>query len=114
MKEEKRKKPTKKFTTDTWSWDSVSHSAEIVYVLWLGLPQGAAGGMGSVSGSGRSPGRGRGNPAQHSCLENPMDRGACWVTAHRVTKSQTRLKRLRYSPMHVLCLDPHNALRLIL
>ena len=55
MKEEKRKKPTKKFTADTWSWDSVSHSAEIVYVLWLGLPQGAAGDMGSVSGSGKIP-----------------------------------------------------------
>ena len=26
--------------------------------------------------SGRSPGGGHGNPLQHSCLENPMDRGA--------------------------------------
>ena len=25
---------------------------------------------------------------QHSRLENPMDRGACWATVHRVTKSQ--------------------------
>ena len=25
---------------------------------------------------------GNGNPLQHSCLENPMDRGAWWVTAH--------------------------------
>ena len=30
---------------------------------------------GSVSGSGRSPGEGNGNPLQYSCLENPMDRG---------------------------------------
>ena len=29
-----------------------------------------------VYGSGRSPGEGNGNPLQHSCLENPMDRGA--------------------------------------
>ena len=28
-------------------------------------------------GSGRSPGGGRGNPLQRSCLENPVDRGAC-------------------------------------
>ena len=32
--------------------------------------------MGSISGSGKSPGGGRGNPLQYSCLENPMDRGA--------------------------------------
>ena len=31
---------------------------------------------GSFPGSGRSPGEGNGNPLQHSCLENPMDRGA--------------------------------------
>ena len=32
--------------------------------------------MGSVSGSGRSPGGGHGYPLQYSCLENAMDRGA--------------------------------------
>ena len=32
-----------------------------------------------------------GNPLQYSCLENPMDRVACWATVHRVTKSRTRL-----------------------
>ena len=32
--------------------------------------------MGSISGSGRSPGEGHGNPLQYSCLENPLDRGA--------------------------------------
>ena len=31
---------------------------------------------GSITGSGRSPGKGNGNPLQYSCLENPMDRGA--------------------------------------
>ena len=36
----------------------------------------------SVPGSGRSPGGGHGNPLQHSCLENPMDRGA-WHAAVR-------------------------------
>ena len=29
--------------------------------------------LGSIPGSGRSPGEGNGNPVQHSCLENPMD-----------------------------------------
>ena len=35
-----------------------------------------AGDLGSIPGSGRSPGEGNGNPLQYSCLENPMDRGA--------------------------------------
>jgi len=48
-----------------------------------------AGDMGSIPGSGRSPGEGNGNPLQYSCLENTMDRGAWWATVHRVTKSQT-------------------------
>ena len=49
---------------------------------------------GSLPGSRRSPGGGHGNPLQYSCLENPLEREAWWVTVHRVTKSQTRLKRL--------------------
>ena len=36
----------------------------------------SAGDMGSISGWGRSPGEGNGNPFQYSCLGNPMDRGA--------------------------------------
>ena len=35
-----------------------------------------AGDLGSIPGSGRSPGEGNGNPLQYSCLENPMDREA--------------------------------------
>ena len=45
--------------------------------------------VGLIPGSGRSPGKGHGNPFQYSCLENPMDRGA---TVHRVAQSQTQLK----------------------
>ena len=41
---------------------------------------------GSISGLGRSPGGGNGNPLQHSSLENSMDRGASWATVHGVTK----------------------------
>ena len=47
---------------------------------------------GSIPGLGRSPSEGDGNPLQYSCLENSMNRGAWWVTVHRVTKSQTGLK----------------------
>ena len=41
---------------------------------------------GSIPGSGRSLGGGNGNPLQCSCLENPVDRGAWWATAHGVAK----------------------------
>ena len=49
---------------------------------------------GSIPGLGKSPGGGHDNPLQHSCLENPMDRGTWQATVPRVTKSQTRLKQL--------------------
>ena len=50
-----------------------------------------AGDLGSIPGSGRSPGEGNGNPLQYSCLENPMDKGAWWATVHGVTKNWTLL-----------------------
>ena len=49
------------------------------------------GDQGSIPGSGRSPGEGHGNPPQHSCLENSMDRGARWAAVHGVAKSRTWL-----------------------
>ena len=45
--------------------------------------------MGSIPGSGRSPGKGNGNPLQYSCLENPIDRGAWQAAVHGVTKRWT-------------------------
>ena len=62
-----------------------------------GFPQGSdgkesacdAGDLSSITGSGRSPGEGHGNPLQYSCLDIPMDRGAWWVTVHGVAKSWT-------------------------
>ena len=53
---------------------------------------GDKGDVGSIPGSGRSPGEGNGNPLQYSCLENATNRGAWQATVHRVTKSQTGLK----------------------
>ena len=35
--------------------------------------------LGSIPGFGRSPGEEQGNQPQYSCLENPMDGGACWA-----------------------------------
>ena len=50
--------------------------------------------VGSISGSGRSPGGGNGNPLRYSCWENPKGRGVWQTTVHRVTKNWTQLKRL--------------------
>ena len=61
---------------------------------------GDIGDTGSISGSGRSPGEGHGNPLQYSCLENPIDRGAWQATGCRVAKSWTRLKQLGMHQAH--------------
>ena len=53
-----------------------------------------------ISGLGRSPGGGNGNPLQFSCLENPMDRGARWAIVHGVTKSWTRLNDCTHTHTH--------------
>ena len=44
-----------------------------------------AGDLGSIPGSGRSPGEGNGNPLPYSCLENPMDREAWQATVYGIT-----------------------------
>ena len=48
-------------------------------------------GLGSVPGSGRSPGGGNGYPLQYSCLENSIDRGTWQATIQGVAKSWTWL-----------------------
>ena len=72
-------------------------------------PSANGGDVGLIPGSGRSPGEGNGNPLQHSCLGNLMDRGAWWVTVHGVasvrhdlgTKQQQQSKSLGFLPMHL-------------
>ena len=50
---------------------------------------GDTGDVGSIPGSGRSPGEGNGNPLQYSCVETSMDGGALWAIVHGVAKSWT-------------------------
>ena len=65
--------------------------------LTMGFPSGSngkesacnAGNLGSIPGSGRSPGKGNGNQLQYSCLENSIDREAWQATVHGVATSQT-------------------------
>ena len=89
-----------------------THTHTHIYIPTLvGFPGGSevkasackAGDMGSVPGSGRSPGEGNGNPLQYSCLENPIDRGPWWATVHGVAKSQTRLSDFTFTfiPTHL-------------
>ena len=52
--------------------------------------------VGSIPGSGRSPGGGNGRLLQYSCLENPMDRGACQTIVHRVAKNGASLSNRAY------------------
>ena len=63
-------------------------------LIFMGFPGGSdskevcnAGDPGSVSGLGRSPGEGHGNPPQYSCLENSIDRGAWWAATQGLTNS---------------------------
>ena len=85
--------------SDTTEWLStttgVSQEAQVVLVV-KNLPANAGDvkDIGLISGSGRSPGGGHGNPLQYSCLKNPMDRRDWWAMVHRVAQSWTRLKRL--------------------
>ena len=78
--------------------DAQKDLRELIKITQLGLPGGRVvknlpanagdiGDMSSISGSGRFPGTGNGNPLQCSCLENSMDRGAWRVTVNGVTES---------------------------
>ena len=74
-----------------------SYWPELIYQV--GFPGGSVGkefacnarDLGSIPGSGKSPGEGNSYPLQYSCLGNPMDRRIWWLTVCEVTKSQTWL-----------------------
>ena len=84
-------------------WDDYINAFVYIHSIYMGFSGGASGkepacnaGDGrdarSMSGLGKFPGGGHGNPLQYSCLENPMGRRAWWATAHMVSKSWTWLK----------------------
>ena len=74
-----------------FSLDPTSGASQVALVV-KNLPANAgdAREVGSIPGSGRSPGEGNGNPLQYSCLENPMDGGAWRAAVPRVAKSWIR------------------------
>ena len=85
---EPRKKPT-----HIWSIDYSTTKGATQVALVVKNLLGNAGDIREVClipGSGRSPGRGTGNPLQYSHLENPTSRGNQWATT--VAKSQTQLE----------------------
>ena len=105
-------------TRQTFAGKTMSLIFNMLSRFVMGFPGGSdskesawnAGDPCSVSGLGRSPGGGNGNPLQYSCLDNPMVRGAWQCTVHRVAKSQTWLKWpstdtriLGHSPLTSLC-----------
>ena len=71
---------------------SLYQNLELLGLLWwLKGKESAcnAEGLGLIPGSGRSPGEGNGYLLQYSGLENSMDRGAWWATAHGIEESFT-------------------------
>ena len=77
--------------TSSWGLDWTVTNPTTLKVKW-GFPGDSkeaacnAGDLGSMPGSGRSPGEGHGNQLQFSCLENFMERGTWWTTVHEVAK----------------------------
>ena len=67
----------------------VDNSLGFPVVKNLPANAGDAGEVISIPGSGRSPGKGNGNPLQDSCLENSLDREAWQATVHGEAKSWT-------------------------
>ena len=67
--------------SSVWHWPVLFFS-----VLSLSGFCGDAGDTGLIPESGRSPGGGIGKLFWYSCLESPMDRGACWVTVHSIER----------------------------
>ena len=77
------------------SWPLLEYSALCLYLFLLLVLGGSdgkesacnAGGLGSIPGLGRSPGKGC-YPLQYICLENPLEREAWWAVVHSVAESQ--------------------------
>ena len=69
------------------------------------------GDAGSIPGSGRSPGKGNGNPFRYSCLKSPIDKRTWWATVcgdHGVAKSE---RQLSTQAQNINMIDLSNALK---
>ena len=86
-------------------WTALARHTDVCIQIYSKESACNSGDLGLIPGSGRSPGEGKGNPLQYSCLENPMDRGAWQATVHGVAKSQTRLSQLTLS-LKSYCFTP--------
>ena len=80
------------FQARVLEWGAIAPTP--VFLGFLGSSAGKesicnAGDLGSIPGSGRSPGEGNGNPLQCSCLENPRDGGPWWAAISGVGQSRT-------------------------
>ena len=112
-----------------WDWEcgggqvAGTRRTGLYVYLWLipGFPVGSngkesacsAGVLGSIPGTGRSPGEWNGYPLQYSWLENAMDRGAWWATVHSVTKELDMTERLTINGWFTLLCDrnQHNIVK---
>ena len=81
-------------------WEGSLYIYHTIFIIWcfpggsvVKNPPANARGSDSIPGLGRCPGEGNGNPLQHSCLENSMNRGSWHATVHGVT-------RVRYDWAH--------------
>ena len=63
---------------------------------------GVSGVLGSIPGSGRSPGGKSDNPLQYSCLENRMDRRGWRAAVHGLAKELDITETTKNAHMHVL------------
>ena len=93
-----------------WVGDAIQPSHLLLFLSPPAFPGGSevkasahnAGDVGSIPGLGRSPGERNCNPLQYSCLENPMDGGACRAIGHGVASQRETVGRFgRMTLKHV-------------
>ena len=78
-------------------------------------PPANAGDLGLISGLGRFPGEGTGNPLQYFCLGNPMDRGACKATVQWGLKKSDTTERIHtHTHTHTYLLERKKDLKSII